>query len=1111
MIHLRRLRSARGLISVLVVGLLLIPVSVTRAATDAPTAYRFLDDLNPAGDSSPAQTGQVGGELYEPGVHSGDKYFVVVDDTNSGQEFFHLYVTDGTGEGSLVDVAEVSGGASCRSGYRPRLTAFGEGFVLFLGANGDEEEWDSPPPCREWRPRLFVSDGTDAGTAPLLPVDDPDFPCDGDDPACGFYRIATENNAIGTPPMDVTSSSGVVFIGAWFDGADFGPRLPYRITGDATSFQVDAIDPDSGLTGGAPLLNSLCCPPDQAGEMLVAVGDVVFADLTDCADAGCDLEGGDEGRELYAADLSDPSPTWHLADLTKPTPAGSSQVGQIAGVRPYGVVDGHLYFRASNYVFASSGQYGTYVATYLPGTSGNPDTLHVEKVGLEARYSATLGSAFYFWTFLNAYNTSGTRLVRATSDAGGSPTVEQIVAYPNQTFNAGGYSLWSTGSALYFFGSSIPTATLVDGLFRLALGGQSPTKIFDADPDTDLRPYWVTPVDGNLYFLFPPFGGDVPSEMYADSGSGTPSIVTRINAGTGARWGGITQADDLILLWADDGVHGIEPWAGKVLGAPLTVAVVGPGTLSEGTGVLEECADICSASIRFGSTVTLGASESGGSDFLGWTSTCAPDPDDPFSCAVVMDGPKSVVAIFREAGDVLGVTATASPEVDPTGTIEYTVVVGNVTDAAVAPVTLDVVLTGDPATVDQARTPWCAPAGSATVSCTIPSIPARSAKVLKVFATAPVGGAVDAAFSVSSGNTDLISSNDGASVSVGQSGILAMTATSRVSDGRSFLGPLVETPDRFSIDVAAYPSQTVSGGQLPYSVAVRNAGASSGAVLHVGFAAATATRIGARGYACTLDSAPASGFLVSVACPISIPAGGTKVIPVSAIAPITTDGDIGVSATFWVTYAGGADGDPSTDRTEAFGTTIADSTSDVRHSTQIPLPLGAQIRYSTMRSSGVTPLDPTAVDVTVPARFAGYVSSGELTETEGTFAPSLTTPSVLRCIDARIYAAGCLAFEVSMEPFVASIRTIEIAFSVDSSALVSVLTGRQLPLTKTFLFASTDGGDEYVRVLGCPAGASLTTYAGSAPCLTRKVKRSSGDVVLTVLTPVGGLWKLGAG
>lgn len=97
----------------------------------------------------------------------------------------------------------------------------------------------------------------------------------------------------------------------------------------------------------------------------------------------------------------------------------------------------------------------------------------------------------------------------------------------------------------------------------------------------------------------------------------------------------------------------------------LTLTRSGPGTVtSSPLGI--NCGSVCSASFDRGTTVTLTAAPSAGSTFAGWTGDCT----GTGTCAVPMDGPKSVSATFSigdPADPVLAIslsgpgTVTSSP------------------------------------------------------------------------------------------------------------------------------------------------------------------------------------------------------------------------------------------------------------------------------------------------------------------------------------------------------------------------------------------------------------------------------------------------------------------
>lgn len=1096
-------RASRILPIFVLLGSLLVPAGQARSATDAPTAFRLLGDLNPGPlGSYPPNNAQ--GD-FEPGAHSGDKYFMPMQ-TLAGDppdfELVELYVTSGrSDDGHLLAGFQIPSQISMKSGYGSGITAFGEGYVLFLGSNGLEDDLELPtdpnvalepivcPPlepgesCPErYDPlemRLFVTDGEQTE---LLRPDDPiAFPClqnnGGDDPACGFYRISAGDDYRPEPPIAVTDS-GIVFIGAWYDGSDLGTRIPYLIEGDASGYTVSPIDPASGLTGG----NSLdgCCQLGiRSGQRIQAVGSVVFADLTDCAESGC--LAGDGGRELYAVDLAAAHPTWRIASVT-----GLSFDSDFS----LDVVGDLLYFS-----IGSGAQRGTYVGTYDDATG-----LTATKIGPPKGGGAgAVGSEWFYWA---RYPTNAQRSIMRSSAGGGAVA---LVTYQFPAIGGAASRIWSTGDAIYFGGAPSPTA-VHDGIYRFEPGHDTaPVRIFatSVGPGDGL---FGGAYDGNLFFTAgDPVPEQEPQQLFAYSGSGTPTMVTRINgsAAAGFRWFG--QVDDLLVFWAEDGIHGYEPWVADVLEAPLTVAAVGSGSVtSDPPGI--ECPPTCTHLFRFGTAVTLNATDDGGT-FARWTSNCAPG-EDSAECTVVLDGPKGVAAVFAAIDDILAISASGPEEVPAAGIVEYTLAIGNVTSADVGPVTLTGTLTG--ATLDAARTPWCEQTGNG-FTCTIASLPATTARVLKVFAIATPGGSADATFEVAPDIAFV--DNNTATVSILAPLMLKELALAtpvfRTADDSA---GIIEfgLGDRFSIDVAAYSGQTLSGGSLPYSVVVRNAGTAGGATLHAGFAAASPGKISASGFTCRQDAEAAAGFIVSTTCRLGTVANGDQVVvPIIATAPTTAEGTIGVSAKFWVTYDGGPDADPSTDLSEFYGTSIFPRVPEGAQAIQASLPLTGRLGSTTVGSRGATALDPSGVALRLEPGFAGYVSTREVSQepvTEGLGG----VPSPFGCSAEPTYLAACLAFDVVVEQSVSPSDVFTMTFTYDASTLVDVETQRPLSVRNTSVFLSTDGGETYEEVPACPARSSAGTYTGTVPCVAGRSISRMGDASFIVLTSTGGLWKIGA-
>ena len=382
-----------------------------------------------------------------------------------------------------------------------------------------------------------------------------------DDGLHGIELWRTDGTAAGTTLVrDICPGqcSGVYF-GL---GAAAGGRLFFHADDG-----VHGVEPwvSDGTPEGTRLLLDIH-PSGSFPQWFTALGDRMVFTATD----------PDHGNELWISDGT-PGGTELLADLN-PGPEGSAPTSLLATA-------GLVFFNASD---ADHGREpwvsdGTTAGTILlrdivPGTTDSVP--HEEDFPINPRYAAVAGGKYFFAASENIYEQE--LWVSDGTPAGTSPLTASFSWIRDLT---------PLGSEVFFGSSDSATGQQLWRSDGTAPGTQPVT---DFPPELDQAgPSGLTAVGSTLFFAT--WNSTTGQELWKSDGTaaGTTPIIDQLPGpetwSNYAFWwtGGWALDDDRLLFFADDGIHGVEPWIsdGTAAGTSL-LADIAPQELSSHFGAI---------------------------------------------------------------------------------------------------------------------------------------------------------------------------------------------------------------------------------------------------------------------------------------------------------------------------------------------------------------------------------------------------------------------------------------------------------------------------------------------------------------------------------------------
>lgn len=574
------------------------------AAAAASLQVRLLKDLNTGSSGSDSSVW-----VTDP-VKAGTKYYFAAEVAGDTE----LFVSDGTpGNATKIDIN--SGGSSNPASLTPIP---GTNKIAFTAVNGAEANVDG---ASGDDPRLFVSDGTALGTAPV-PL--PGVTNDAND---GFYEVRN---------LVASTTKGVVFSGAQWD-TQLGLEQPL-VYDPAEGFQFPSIWFDYPIDATTIV-----------GNLLTTVGDVLYVEMSDCS-TPCD-SAARHGWELWKFNLAATpydSTTWQLVKELSPTMnGGDSGIGDPTTFgRALGVVDGKLVFEANPYEVG-------WAVYETDGTSAGTKRLYEGRV--EDQTEATpLGSYLYF-----VPSSAPGSLWRVSSTTPAEQVAACQVALPDEQE--------VVGSTLYFPCDPTDIDPVAEGdqyagveLFAVtnsATSASNPSIVFNApnlttDSGDGLEPMWLTAYDSKLYFSALDTTAYADRQLWVYTGSSIPTQTGgNINSGGDDDVSKLAVAGSTLFFRAEDGTHGNEPFVARVA-YTLTVNGSGAGTGTVTGGLSINCTVTAGTEGPSGCSgqeageITLSPVADGTSMFDGWSGCDSYSGPGNVNCVVVMDGDTTVIPTF---------------------------------------------------------------------------------------------------------------------------------------------------------------------------------------------------------------------------------------------------------------------------------------------------------------------------------------------------------------------------------------------------------------------------------------------------------------------------------